>query len=368
MIASVYELLDVPRGLPGWKLGAKLHAVTAELLDAYGSRADIPAALSAGVAILQDQDERDQYDSFLEWSEDGDEVDFRGELDKMRAKAERYHFTLQEVGSGKVKVVNLGLPDVPPPPPPESLQERLGREAGPTVRAGKQDAAPQPSLDGAKHGLVNGYVPPVALGRRVFDVRFAEARLIHAVHQGSAIYLQWSQTNADGRTHTTAYTDYILTKTGLDNIRVGGNYWFTQFIDTQTNKCYDGAAMQTDRREGQVGPVILSNGLWDMFPWWMKFMDEWRVRTYYEAQNRYRDEYPDRYVAPVGYFGDEGWTAQTSAALKTFIYQADYWTRAAGSGWQVSPANCDRLAKEMVGCYCRQTIFSPKQLRQCQLS
>ena len=76
MNRSVYDLLGLPRDLPGWKITAKVHQVNEELAEAYHGQENVPGLLRVAVDILRDADKRDRYDSLLEWSEDGTVVDF----------------------------------------------------------------------------------------------------------------------------------------------------------------------------------------------------------------------------------------------------------------------------------------------------
>ena len=357
---SAYTLLDVPPDLSHEAMTAVLTTVANELVNDYGSLDDLPIALRASITTLNNPARRKIYDSLLQWSANEEAVDFGAAKEAMREQASEYHFTFADVDNGKVLVINLGIPNVPPPPssPPNKPREQPAGQAAPPP--------PRTTHKGAGHGLVNGQVPPVALGMRVFEVEFARVTLIHAVNQGSHIYLQWSQPNRDGTSHKTANTDYLLTMCGLDTIKQGKDYLVSLFTDTQTRKVYHGAQVLLHPEPGNpVAPTILSTGLWDMFPWWMCFMDDWGVNTYQQAQYRYQMKYEGRGIGPNGFFGHEGWTAQTSKALKTFLYQADYWTRAAASDWELPPDRSDYWAKNCVEYYLKNTtVFSKKQLRK----
>ena len=86
---TAYDLLDVPRGLPGWKHTKKVQNALSEVLDAFECSADeLPKVLQLALRTLSNADIRDQYDSFLEWSEDGDAVAFKNldDIEEFRGK------------------------------------------------------------------------------------------------------------------------------------------------------------------------------------------------------------------------------------------------------------------------------------------
>ncbi len=360
---SAYTLLDVPPGLSNDAMTAVLTTVANELVNDYGSLEDLPMALRASIATLNNPGRRKIYDSLLQWSANEEAVDFGAAKEAMLEQASEYHFTFQDVDNGKVLVINLGIPNVPPPPssPPNKPREQPA----------EQPARPRhnPTHPGAKHGLVNGLVPPVNLDRRVFRIGFSTATLEHAVDQDDAVMTTWHQTLDDGTPNRFSYRDYLQKYIGRSDLIVGKEYAFTLFEDMAGRKNWVGASIMLDPPPGHsVPPYLLSCGLWDQFSWWVKYQDSWANVTYPVAQRRYRSDFPYRTSDNNCFFGDEGWTPNTSKALKTFIYQADYWTRAYGSKWQVSPEDCDRLAKDAVAFYLQNaTIFTKKQLRKMQL-
>lgn len=120
MPENYYDLFELSRKTPHWKLCKQLYAVVKELKEAYGEV--LPGDFEIPLETLLDSDAREQYDSFLEWAEEDKELDFGAHAERNIDIAERiHHFRAERLENGRVLFSNRGFPDPPPPPPPPGM-------------------------------------------------------------------------------------------------------------------------------------------------------------------------------------------------------------------------------------------------------
>ena len=378
MNRSVYDILGLPRDLPGWKLTSKVHQVTEELAEAYHGAENVPGLLRVAVDILSDADKRDRYDSLLEWAEEGTEVDFGDQTERVRQSAEQLHFKLEDQPGGSVLIRNLGVPEPPSPPPPPKAAPSPGQR--PTLRAvpvhgngpvPQEPRTPEQSDEEQqrqelsrryeRYGIVNGQFPPLPLGNRVYSISFSPPyRLSSAVRIQDGIHFNWSRQRDDGSLSEFAFVNWLGPAYTVE-WAIGRPHRFMQLTDTRSRDCFDVAFYA-----GEYGsPILSTHTIWAQFPWWAQFQSGSSLKSVLPAQSRYSDAYPHRPVAPDYMFtATSGWDRETSAVFMTFIEEVCYWTRAHRVDFSADPAEIRQFARNDVHHVCRVFTETPKRFRK----
>lgn len=370
MNRSVYDLLGLPRDLPGWKLTAKVHQVTEELAEAYHGADNVPGLLVVAVDILSDADKRERYDSLLEWSEEATEVDFGDQVERVRQAAEQLHFQLEDQPGGSVIIRNLGVQEPPSPPPPPSASPPSGSrlravpaQAPPNAPVQEEATQYQQELSRRyqRYGIKNGEFPPLVIGNRVYSISFSpEYVLSSAVRLPDGIHYNWTRQRDDGSRHDHAFVSWLGTAYTVE-WAIGAPHRFMQLTDTRTRDCFDVAF-----HAPQYGsPILTSHTLWAQFPWWAQFQSRDGIKYVQYAQSEYGQTYPNRPVGPDYWFtGMSGWDKSVSAAFMAYVEEVCYWTRAHRTDFSEDPAELRQYARGDVHHVCCVFTETPKKFRK----
>jgi hypothetical protein len=366
MIDSYYALLGVARDTPSWKLAKDLYRIADELKEAYGGEGRVPDIFGRAISTLLNQDQRAVYDALLAYATSGQAVDVDVELKRLVANADdAFHFELEEAGGGHARVLNRGVPAPPNPAPPGAQAEReLG--GGRAEEAKESEPPPRPSGP-CPYGRVNGRIPPLSLGPKVFNIEFADDCYLEGYNRvGDRTVTQWAQQTDTGLKRI-GFADYLEPCYGDDSHCKGERHFIMMMRDVETDVAYKALTYNAER--GDAGPKFVSCGVWDLFPWWWQYhmqtsnpLQPWKIEYMWER------DHPGREMPPRTYFGADGWAPITTHAFLTFIEESVYWSVGYRSGWEYSPDQARQFARETVLATCWYLVpFKPRYRKKLGL-
>ena len=357
---NFYDLLGISRNLPGWKIRKRLYEVIEELKEAYYD--GLPGEFVVPLETLGDQDLKDHYDSMLEWSEEGRAIDLGVNADRHIEFAEQaLHFRFERVDGGKVVIHNRGVKEPPPPPVPASLR--------PSGIPPKPADSHSPSTPQGKDafGRIDGRIPPVALGQRVFEILFAPNLMLESAHvMADFVHLSWVQ-HFEGRTNRFAFREFHGPLIS-DSFQPGRTYFALKLRELTTGEATHDVFMGTNT--DRMWPLISSEGTWGRFPWhhWLTGKSATRSSARGAAQTNWQALFPGRRVPEDNYFGGRLKRADYHKLLAEYAETVCFWARAHLAGYSVSPSKPRRLAKEDAGAYLRLCAdMSPREISKLGL-
>lgn len=268
MYDDYYQLLGVPADKPDWALDNALEDIAKTIVEVYGDSP--PHHLSVGLAVLGHPARRVQYVRLLELSAlTSCNLDAQ-EYEELDALASLTHFEVGMLASMEFAVKNLG---VDKQPMAQRRRERAFNSSEPEPNpAPKPQSTPEPtsSIDYAAYGCVNGSIPPLILGERVYEWSFAKCYLKHATRMKYSVHLTWQETIDGEEVREFAQQDYLGVCSPDEWYIPGCPYHHVILTDTLTRERYTAAFITADSNRGSYF-LISSCGLYLYFPWPSKF-------------------------------------------------------------------------------------------------
>ena len=357
MSDNYYKLLGLQRDEPHWMFSPKVWEVAEKAAGLYGSVDDIPDILKLALSTLQNEDMRDQYDSFLEWAEEGTELnpDHLG-ADTLHLATEAHHFAVDHLPNGKLKLLLQQVRTPPSPPPPGTVKREEPQQQEQQTQTSPRQAASTPRQTPARDavGRINGHPPPLQLGNKTFTYDFGWLRLVHAQvvtekrpFKRTFVKAQW-QHKESGRTF--AENNYCGWNTSRDFWQPGQNYhalWLKETVSEEFFLC----CYAYENPQGTMLSITHPfQGLFRMF--------------YHEIEHRRFEQLYPGYQLVYDYFGTGGITTDESMEIAVrYLRETGYWVIQSMFGMYV-PEEARNLANLATKDSIRAWNYPPRKLRK----
>ena len=348
MSDNYYKLLGLERDVPHWKFAPRVYEVADEAVQVYGSHEAVPAILQVAITTLGTEEERARYDSFLEWSQAGSELD-PGQLgdEAIHYATAIHHFALEKLPNGNVKLLLQSVPSPPPPPPRESSSPQ-SEPASSNASSPKQPPVPD------AFGRVNGEPPPLALGNRTFTYHFGWLRLVHAQiitekrpRKRTYVKAQW-QHAGDGSEF--AEDNYLGWNASKEFWQPGHNYhalWLKETVSGEHFRC---CYCYENPQGTKLSITHIFDGLFRVF--------------YHQIDHRKFEQLYPGYRLPYDYFGTGGTTTPESMEIAVrYLRETSYWVIQSMFGKYV-PEEARNLANLATGDSIRAWNYPARALRK----
>jgi len=360
---SYFEILGVDQNIkPAWKLQKALYDAVAELKVAYGDV--LPEEFMPAISCLLEEEYRNPYMDLLRYAETGESVDcVNASIADLRAKAaEGMHFQAIRVSDRELAYRNIGIPDPPGPPPPDTLTERpevtqrtdaQQRKPVEVRPVAAQRSAPPVRKD--SYGRVNGKIPPLALGTRVFDFELDWLNLQYAqrVRKNRFLdymHLSWRMIH-DPSQRVFSHADFLARFYHDHAYTVGANYLRVGLRDTADSSYY-GACFMRQGNSDDITIVHSFAGLFRVWPW-------------PGTIERWNEYFPDQPFPPESFFGTtpDTYSKENVALAVKYVREVNYWTLCRISDFEVPAARVRSIADQCVPACLKPWGFKSKHLR-----